>query len=392
MTSKERIKRTFQHQEPDRVPIFEQEIASNVASKVLGRKAYTACGPYWRDVAEHLYRRERDFIIEKTGKDIVELYSQLGMDAIGVPPAPPEVYSISIKKLDEYTYYYGDENGFWSVMKYAPETMMFSEVDSIFRKDGIPAIRKLVEINERSLSPDESRLDIANYVVEKLGKDKAITIISDNCCWIPLEEVWLEAMVSEPELIEKYLEQKTEYVLEWIRLQSKHGIDFILGGADIADNRGPVYSPNHFKKFILPRLKKIVKFAHELELPYIYRTDGNIWPIAQELFVESGVDGYGEIDAQAGMDIGELKMRLPHLTLWGNVDCAKTLIEGSREEIIDETISCIDKGASGGGYIFGSSNTIHPGIPVDNFLLMLKTAATGVINVAPTTKMDNSCC
>ncbi len=374
MTSKERVKRAFQHQESDRVPVFEQEIASNVASKILGRKTYTACGPYWRDVAEHLYSGERDFIVEKTGKDIVELYSRLEIDAIGVPPAPPEIYSISIKKLDGHTYYYEDENGFWSVMKYTPEAMMFSEVDSTFRKDGIPAIRKLVEINEKFLSPDESKLDIADYVIEELGKDKAVTIISDNCCWIPLEETWLEAMVVEPDLIERYLDQQTEKVIKWIRLQSGHGVDFILGGADVADNRGPIYSPKDFQKFILPRLKRIVKFAHELGLPYIYRTDGNVWPVAQELFVESGVDGYGEIDAQAGMDIGELKEKFPQLTLWGNVDCAKTLIDGSREEIIAETKRCIDKGARGGGYIFGSSNTIHPGVPVDNFLLMLKTA------------------
>lgn len=41
MTSKERIMTTFSHQEPDQVPIFEQGIASNVASKILGRYAYT---------------------------------------------------------------------------------------------------------------------------------------------------------------------------------------------------------------------------------------------------------------------------------------------------------------------------------------------------------------
>ncbi|MCD6219134.1 hypothetical protein J7K43_01970 [Candidatus Calescamantes bacterium] len=375
MTSEERIKKAFQHQEPGRVPIFEQEIASNVASGILGRYAYTGCGPCWRDVSEHLYRGERDFIVEKTAEDIVELYSLLGMDAVAVPAAPPKIDPISIKKLDEYTYRYENkETGFWSIMKYTPEIMMFSEVDSIFREEGIPAIRKLVKMNEKSLSPDESKLDIADYVIKKLGQEKAITIISDNCCWIPLEEAWLEAMVLEPELVEEYLEQQTEYVLEWIRLQSEHGIDFILGGADIADNRGPIYSPKLFRRFILPRLKRITDFAHKLGLPYVYRTDGNTWPIAQELFVESGVDGYGEIDAQAGMDIGEIKIRFPHLTLWGNVDSAKTLVSGSREEIIAEARRCIDKGAPGGGYIFGSSNTIHPGVPVENFLLMIETA------------------
>ncbi|MGQ9597698.1 MAG: hypothetical protein ACUVQY_11080, partial [Thermoproteota archaeon] len=81
-------------------------------------------------------------------------------------------------------------------------------------------------------------------------------------------------------------------------------------------------------------MRKIINFCHGLELPYIYRTDGNIWQIANELLVESGVDGYGEIDAQAGMKLGELKRSFPNLVLWGNIDCAKTLVLGTKEQVI----------------------------------------------------------
>ncbi len=41
MTHKERIRAAFEHREGDRVPIFEQSVASDVASEILGREAFT---------------------------------------------------------------------------------------------------------------------------------------------------------------------------------------------------------------------------------------------------------------------------------------------------------------------------------------------------------------
>ena len=46
MNSKERVKTAFEHREPDRVPISELYINSPVASKVLGRTAYTGWSGY----------------------------------------------------------------------------------------------------------------------------------------------------------------------------------------------------------------------------------------------------------------------------------------------------------------------------------------------------------
>lgn len=39
MTSKKRVRTTFRHKKPDRIRIFEQGIASNVASEILGKDA-----------------------------------------------------------------------------------------------------------------------------------------------------------------------------------------------------------------------------------------------------------------------------------------------------------------------------------------------------------------
>lgn len=44
MTSKERVKRAFNHQEPDRVPVFEIHIDSKPGSEILGHYAPTGIG------------------------------------------------------------------------------------------------------------------------------------------------------------------------------------------------------------------------------------------------------------------------------------------------------------------------------------------------------------
>jgi uroporphyrinogen decarboxylase len=74
------------------------------------------------------------------------------------------------------------------------------------------------------------------------------------------------------------------------------------------------------------------------------------------------------------MKLGELKAKFKGLVLWGNIDCAKTLVFGSKEEVAQETKRAIRQGGPGGGYILGSSNTIHPNVRLENFLVMLETA------------------
>ena len=55
------------------------------------------------------------------------------------------------------------------------------------------------------------------------------------------------------------------------------------------------------------------------------------------------------------------------------MDCGWTLTSGTRDDVAAETRACIDAAAPGGGYILGSSNVIHAGVPPDNFLAMIET-------------------
>jgi uroporphyrinogen decarboxylase len=290
------------------------------------------------------------------------------------------------RRLDERSFSFEDHaSGTWSVWRFDEATDTFQQVDSAFRHEGLAAIERSVhtlareradEAREKAApAPEEDR--VLTFLVEELGRGVRTAnpraVASGVGLTIPLDEPWLEASLLRPDLIEQYLELQLEAGLTEIDHLAATGVDVIWGGYDLAANKGPVYSPATFRRFILPRLRQLTRRAHQHGLPYVFRSDGWLWPIAQELFVESGVDGYGEIDLQAGMRIAELKVRLPHLTLWGGVDCAGALVSGTAAEVAEETRTALAVGAPGGGYILGSSNVIHAQVKTENFLEMVRT-------------------
>mgnify|MGYP003881252157 FL=1 len=86
----------------------------------------------------------------------------------------------------------------------------------------------------------------------------------------------------------------------------------------------------------------------------------------------SRVDGCCEIDKSSGMDLSDLKRSYgDKICLLGNVDCAGSLVRGSKEEVMEETKDCIRKAAHGGGHILCSSNVIHSRVKAENYFAML---------------------
>jgi uroporphyrinogen decarboxylase len=103
--------------------------------------------------------------------------------------------------------------------------------------------------------------------------------------------------------------------------------------------------------------------------------DGNIKPIADEVLLETGIDGYHSIEPTAGMDIGEIKFKYgDKITLLGNVDAAGVLVFGTPDEVKKATKEVVKIAAPGGGFVLATSNCFHGQIPLDNLYAMLEAA------------------
>ena len=82
MNSKERVRLAFNHQEPDRVPIFELKIENPTASFVLGREAICGFGGQVRGVIQKQALQEGwiEAFHRRRVTDEIELWRKLDLD------------------------------------------------------------------------------------------------------------------------------------------------------------------------------------------------------------------------------------------------------------------------------------------------------------------------
>ena len=249
MKGKERILLAFQHKEADRVPIYEQAFASDVASKILGREVYTGGTSLHYEEAKAWMmgdKAHKEFE-EKIWEDLISLTRYFEFDAIKIPWRLREKPT---KQLDEYTFLYGDKKKKgWHINRFDPVSQTFGVVDcweNHLQPEDIP---KVVEEMEKEFSnrpplkeedfPDERKL------LDMFGEELAV--LGGGGIGIPYTPGWLQATLLYPEAVGRYLDLQVANTLESIKIQAKMGIKVIWGGGDMASKNGPFYSPKAFK-------------------------------------------------------------------------------------------------------------------------------------------------
>ncbi len=178
--------------------------------------------------------------------------------------------------------------------------------------------------------------------------------------------------IKNPELVDRLAGLIRDYYLRYIRNCIEVGADIIFISGDYAATKWPMLSNEHFAKHVIPVLKALVDEAKNRGAYVLKHTDGNIIPII-DMIIDTGIHGLHPIDPNAGMDLGKVKEKYGHrVCLMGNVDCAYTLTWGTLEEVREDVKRCIRQAARGGGYICMSSNTIHSAVKPENYVEMVK--------------------
>jgi uroporphyrinogen decarboxylase len=309
MTGRERIAKTLAFEEPDRPPHFEQMFE-------LTQEAFGLTFPTEEELAAAV------------GKDREALFSRCG-----------EIYKIYIE-------------AFWwdAVLVWRPAIITPADNPSHPQYDFIPYLKKL-------LGPG---IPVGSFLWEALicidtikdYMDFSIRLVEDRPSLIR----WAEDMFERGRLhLERLLDA---------------GIDFVDIASDHAFNSGMFLSPSDFRELTAPYAKRLVQIARDRGAWVIMHSDGNLMGALEDI-ISIGPDVLQSIDPMAGMDIAEIKKQTyGKFALMGNVQCS-SLQTGPEENILGSCKYCLDHAAPGGGYIFSSSNTIFPGIPLENYRLML---------------------
>lgn len=207
------------------------------------------------------------------------------------------------------------------------------------------------------------------------GDDILIGSIVGDTIW-SIENIkdWTEfavMLMDTPALIHKMAEEKTLNAIAKIDSLTEAGAEFIHLVNDVAFNAGPFISPDQFSEFITPYLmRQVAHIKRRGAIPFVH-SDGNITPLLDDyLSLEAAC--FQSVDPMAGMDIAETKRRCQgKMALMGNVQC-DILQHGPNEAICESALYCLEHASAGGGYIFSTSNTIYPGMPLENYEYMLK--------------------
>jgi uroporphyrinogen decarboxylase len=222
--------------------------------------------------------------------------------------------------------------------------------------------------------------DLANieYLMNLMDQDGMVILDVND----PFQESWLLRGSMESYLLD-YFERPglvhdlgrivTDYAVRVIDLAAELGIEAVIVGGDLAGETTTLISPAHYREFVRPYQQELVDHAHRRGMMIIKHTDGNAWPILDDL-VEIGFDGFNPVQPQC-MDIGEVKDHLAgRMSIIGNIDCRHLLPAGTPEEVEATVKETIAVAAPGGGYVLASSNSLHPDCKPENIVAMVQAA------------------
>lgn len=189
-------------------------------------------------------------------------------------------------------------------------------------------------------------------------------------------EVGLEqfsyCMADCPEALVEQLERNTALACRWYAaLPADMPFEAVFIGEDIAFKTGPMMSPAWLRREYFPRLARVIAAAHAAGLKVMFHSDGNLNSVMDDL-VACGIDALNPIEVAAGMDIADLHRRYPRLIFAGGIDVSNLLPFGTPSQVRDAVVKAIDD--SEGRILVGSSTEILNSVPLENFLALREAA------------------
>jgi uroporphyrinogen-III decarboxylase len=180
-------------------------------------------------------------------------------------------------------------------------------------------------------------------------------------------------LIEEPELVHAIMEKGAAIAIG----KGKFNIDLGLKVLRLNDSVGNmnVISPEHWRRFVFPHMKEICDALHayDPEVRIYCHICGNILPVVEDL-VETGLDCIGPLDPLGNFTPAQVRKRVGDaVSLMGGVNTL-TFLDGTPEQIIEESIACMHQAGARGGYILGSGCVI-PREAVKENLLALRGAA-----------------
>jgi uroporphyrinogen decarboxylase len=378
MNAPERVLKTINHEEPDRVPAF--EIVTNNA--VL--KHYDiSVGTGYQDGLQQLSK-----LGEKGNELLVKGYSNSGVIRNILKGAHEFCWRAEIDIALSYTSIYPikllkEGKGFVDEYGRIMKPQVYKSKDGIETaiSEYFGGFFKDFEDYESWEQPDpywDARL-INFKEGRELQKEMNNEIFSVpsvgalmECSWEGFGLENFSRILTKPKQAKKIFDDRGKFTLEVVKILADNDAQLVLLWDDYGYKTGLFMSPRNYQNFVFPWLKRICSAAHKRNCKVILHSDGDLSEIFEDI-INCGVDVLNPIEsttANPDYDIFKLNKKYgDKITFSGNLS-PMLLAVGSASEIEENAKKLIRELGPGGGYIFGSGHSINPAISVENFEAM----------------------
>jgi len=413
MTCRERVLKSLNHEEPDRVPL---DLGASVLTGMHVSSVYKL-------------RQALELDPPGTPVKVLDPYQMLGevemdlVDAleVDVVQAPAAATLFGFKREDWKPWKLFDgtpllvPEGFNTEAEANGDVLMYPEADRTATASGrMPAggfyfdvIVRQPPLVEEKLDPDDNTEDFAAiskadlaYFKHEVGRlyretDKAVFA---GFCFTSFGDIalvpgpWLKNPKGIRDIEEWYISTvaRRDYVYRVFEGQCEIGLAnleklhqalgdkvqiTLITGTDFGAQNNLFISKQSYRDLYKPFHKTVNDWLHRnTSWKTFIHTCGAVVELIPDL-IEAGFDILNPVQtAAAGMDPKGLKERFgEQIVFWGGgVDTQKTLPFGTPEEVKAEVRDRVEIFGRGGGFIFSGIHNIQAGIPVENLLALFE--------------------
>jgi uroporphyrinogen decarboxylase len=370
---------TLNHEEPDRVPLFEVGIDSApVLEKYGGRSMgdlINALKILRFIIGGHKlfgYISNKPYFIKKAVKSALGMFKRIGYDLVSVPCAGLFT-KYKFPKWNCYVEEYGKRYKFAKIMSGDKElNIPYYEGGYFDTEDPAAAYEKW-----GPLDPDHpARRGAYEGAIEAVGDEMIVfpSVLG------PFETTWqafgfntfVRLLYQKPSFIERVFKDRGDFIVAVAENMMNLGAEGIFMLDDLGHKTGPLLSPIYFRKYIVPELKRLAAKVHSYNGKVILHSDGNLYPILDDI-INAGIDALNPWESTANMDIFKAKEDYGEkISLIGNVP-VELLSHGTLQDVEDYAKKLIRICAPGGGYIFSATNLTYS-VTLPNYEKMIETA------------------
>ncbi len=376
-SSRQRLLKTLQHQEPDRVPL---DLASTQVTGITdgayrNLRKHLGLGedqPAWADVIQQLVL---------PGEDVLD---RLNVDTRGLFPLTSSNWDVYEKLTDAGEYWsYFDE---WRITHHFPKQdgHWFSMAASPL-EDVDPETTTLETLDYPwPCSAEKQRVaGLRALAADYRARDKAV-VLRGFCAGIFEMTQRLRGMqnamidtLAFPEFSDSLAGRLADIKIAfWEMALDELGdlVDVVIEADDFGTQESQLISPDQFRKRYKPHEQRVLA-AIKARAPHVkilFHSCGSVREIIPDL-IEIGVDILNPVHiTAAGMEPKQLKKDFGgDLCFWGGgVNTQGVLPQGSPQDVADDVRRNLDALAPGGGYVFNTIHNIQSEVPPENIMAM----------------------